>query len=212
MNPHFIFNCLNAIQLFIAQNQKTEANIYLSDFAQMMRQVLDSSSKRFISLREEIQNLELYVKLEMLRFNENIIYEIDLSPFIEPENIFLPPMLIQPLLENAFWHGLSPKKSDGYIALKFEKEDAYLYVTVTDNGVGRNHANTITKKRNKYHTPTGIKNIRERLQLEYPKESIEFLLQYEDLIFNHTSGGTKVHLRLPIYLFSEYYKLTKETA
>ncbi len=209
MNPHFIFNALNAIQLFVAQNQKKEANIYLSDFSYMMRQVLDTSSKRFISLREEIHTLELYLKIEMLRFEDTISYSIETDPTLEIDNIFIPPMLLQPLLENALWHGLSPKKEGGLIQLYFQSNELFLQCTICDNGIGRKQATYNASQKNRTHSSKGLSNIKERLQLEFPKYNINELLIFKDLESNGIPQGTMVYLNIPLKTYKDIWKTEK---
>ncbi|GEM_PF-5407604 len=198
MNPHFMFNSLNAIQLFVARNQKSEANLYLSKFSKLMRQVLDHSQRRWVTLREELETIELYLRLEQLRFEGRIEYEIKKDGEIEVDEMSIPPMLLQPLLENAIWHGLTPKEGMGVLILSVVLLENYLEFTVEDNGVGRAHAEKVQSKRLSSHKSTGLENIRERLQLMFESDEVDDLLQIEDLVNGQAPMGTRVRLRLPL--------------
>ena len=199
MNPHFMFNSLNAIQLFVAKNQKNEANHYLSSFSQLMRQVMEYSGKRSVTLREELETLELYLSLEVLRLEDRITKEINIHPDLDPDAIRLPPMLIQPLIENAIWHGLTSKEGTGKLLLHFSQNEDYLVCRVEDNGIGRKRSREINHKRNSHHNSKGLENIKERLKLAFPEERKRELLQIEDLVNQGEPIGTRVSLFIPLH-------------
>ena len=134
MNPHFVFNALNSIQSLINGNQFKEANIYLSKFAVLLRGVLNNSEKPMVTLSDELQAVELYCQLEQLRFEFK--FEIHIDPLVDADIIEIPGMIIQPLVENAIVHGLSPKGNEGKLTIRIEKQNGNLCVCVTDNGVG----------------------------------------------------------------------------
>jgi len=135
MNPHFIFNCLNSIQRFIMDNDKVQAMEYLSKFAVLIRQSLNASNQNKISLDEEISMLRNYLELEKLRFKNKFEFKINISEQVIPEEIKLPPLLVQPYVENAVVHGMKEKESEGLIIISFERiTDNQLEITVTDNG------------------------------------------------------------------------------
>jgi hypothetical protein len=134
MNPHFIFNALNSIQSLINGNQFKEANIYLSKFAVLLRGVLHNSEKATVTLTDELQAVELYCQLEQLRFGFK--FEIGIDPDVDGDLIEIPGMIIQPLVENAIVHGLSPKGNEGELTVRIEKQNGKLCVCVTDNGIG----------------------------------------------------------------------------
>ncbi len=136
MNPHFIFNCLNSIQNFILQNDKTKASHYLSAFAVLVRDTLNASTNNKISLEDEIRMLENYLHLEKLRFGEKFEYEINVSDDIVPYDMELPPLLIQPFVENAILHGMKNTKNNGKINVGFKVQGDTLVATVDDNGPG----------------------------------------------------------------------------
>lgn len=159
MNPHFIFNCLNAIQRFISSADKHNAMRYLSKFANLIRMNLQHISKKKILLSEELYLLESYIELELMRHKNLFDYKIEISPKIEPSEIELAPMLIQPLVENAIIHGISPKGEKGMLSLKFDSQNGYLLVEIKDDGVG------FSTKENSSHNSMGIELVRKRLAL-----------------------------------------------
>lgn len=165
MNPHFIFNSLNSIQNFILQKDDETAHIYLTNFSSLIRKILENSKHEYINLQEEIETIRLYLELESLRFVEKFEYQILISKDINPSSLIIPPMLIQPYLENAIWHGLIPKNGKGSIIIEFNLHTRQtLLITITDNGIGREKSAEITSRR-KQHKPTGMLNIEKRLAL-----------------------------------------------
>jgi two-component sensor histidine kinase len=136
MNRHFIFNALNSIQYYINRQDKLAANRYLSDFAKLIRKNLDSSEDNLTTLEDEVERLELYLKLEHMRFREKFEYRITISPDLDQKKIKVPAMLIQPFLENSIWHGLLPKEGQGKIEVTVQRESGQLVFTVSDNGIG----------------------------------------------------------------------------
>lgn len=194
MNPHFIFNSLGAIQYFIQTKRTEKADEYLSDFALLMRKILDSSKSRYISIVDEIKLLDIYLGLEKVRFSDNFDYEIVLDPSIEKEAP-LPPMIIQPFVENAINHGVYHLKDrKGFISIRFEKMDnALVRVVVEDNGIGREAA---LKYRRKNHKSHGMQIVKERMEnynlaakLNYVSFEIEDLVARDEQI-----TGTRVTL------------------
>lgn len=148
MNPHFVFNSLNAIQECIVTGKVDEAYTYLSKFSRLLRLVLQQSDASEISLQEEIEVLDLYVSLEKLRFKDDLKYELQLDDELDPEEIRIPPMLIQPHLENAIWHGLRHQTGQKELKLSItEREHGYLDVRVEDNGIGRKKSGELNASR-----------------------------------------------------------------
>ena len=152
MNPHFIFNCLNSIQSFIADGDKDNAMRYVARFAQLTRSVLHFSGKTTIGLDEEIAALDHYLELECLRTGQRVRYQLEVAPDIEPFDTELPPMLVQPFVENSFKHG-----KISALHILFRKIDGQLIITVQDDGVG------MSGKTDKLHQSKGIAITRERL-------------------------------------------------
>ncbi len=147
MNPHFIFNCLNSIQSYIIQNDKEKAMHYLSQFAKLIRQYLRASVNETTSLDEEINMLHNYLSLEQIRFNHKFDFKFEVDDSIIQEEVFLPSMLIQPIVENAIVHGITAKNEGGMIEVFISKNQGWLDVTVKDNGVGLNFEKSPTKNK-----------------------------------------------------------------
>jgi ligand-binding sensor domain-containing protein/anti-sigma regulatory factor (Ser/Thr protein kinase) len=147
MNPHFIFNSLNAIQETIITEKVDAAYDYLSRFSKLLRMVLDNSEKNLISLNSELETIRLYLSLEALRFSQSFTYSIELEEELDKEDIFIPPLLLQPFVENAIWHGLSNKEGEKKLLLQFEEKDGNLICIIKDNGIGRERAAEIKKNK-----------------------------------------------------------------
>src|SRR5687767_11168076 len=135
MNPHFIFNCLSSINRFILKNETDKASDYLTRFSRLMRLVLINSQKPLIVLEDEVEMLRLYVEMEQLRFKHAFDYSITYTNDIEPANILIPPLLLQPFCENAIWHGLMHKDGHGHLAISFTMNKSVLQCTISDDGV-----------------------------------------------------------------------------
>lgn len=201
MNPHFVFNSLNAIQECIMTGKVDEAYTYLSRFSRLLRLVLEHSDVADISLHEELEVLSLFVSLEQLRFRNDIQFVLELDSKLDQEEIRIPPMLIQPHLENAIWHGLRNKEGEKILKLTMEERiPGYLEVTVTDNGVGRVKAEAIRKHslRKNHHTPKGKQISANRLQVlkrQYPLVEVTVTDLYTTV---GLPAGTGVKLIIPI--------------
>lgn len=201
MNPHFIFNALNSIQQYILQGNVTEANKYLSKFSKLQRDILNCSNQSFISLEKEIEILSAYLQLEKLRFGDNFTYCINMIDEIDPAEIKIPPMMLQPFVENAIWHGLMPKQSAGNLDIQFDLyTDDILLATIRDNGIGRN-ASAKLKKNNKVnesgHESKGMSMVEQRLQLlqqQYDKQFEVNVLDITDV--TGLVQGTQVALKI----------------
>lgn len=165
MNPHFIFNALNSVNHFIAQQDERTANRFLSEFSLLMRLVLEYSQEDFVTLQKEQEMLTLYMKLEHYRFRDKFDYEIHIDESINAEAVLVPPMLIQPYIENAVWHGLRYRDSVGFLKMTMEQHDSKLIVTIADNGIGRQKSAELKTENQKKHKSTGLKNIKERLEI-----------------------------------------------
>lgn len=196
MNPHFIFNALNSIQDFVLHQQSRTANLYLTKFARLMRLILEYSRQPAIALESEIEFLQLYIDLEQLRFEPTFVYKIVLDSALEHRHVRIPPMIIQPVVENAIKHGLAPKLETGILVLGFELRGSALRCTVEDNGVGRATAGILDSRETK-HTSIGLTNIRERLALSHGSSSSG--LQITDLYDSDgVPAGTKVEIDIPL--------------
>ncbi|HUR65528.1 MAG TPA: histidine kinase [Chitinophagaceae bacterium] len=198
MNPHFVFNSLNSIREMILNNESKEASHFLSKFAQLMRMTLDHSVRNFISLRSTMEYLERYMEMEQIRnsyFTCRILAEEDL----DPDETYLPPMLIQPFIENAIWHGVTGTRKDININIDFIKEGEQLVCIIDDNGMGINRSLEDKKNKMGAHTPVGIANIRNRIQLLNEKYGLACSVDIIDKsILPGEGNGTKVTIRLPL--------------
>ncbi len=176
MNPHFIFNSLNSVNQFIANNNEREANKYLSSYSNLMRNIMENSNKDYVPLSAEIDQLKKYLELEKLRFPDKFGYELEVDPSIDADEVTVPNMIIQPNLENAIWHGLRYKETSGILKLKFYKEGNRTVVTVDDNGIGLAESRKIKTKHQKLHESLGLKNVQERIRLlnDIYKSNIRF--------------------------------------
>ncbi|WP_315817812.1 sensor histidine kinase [Paraflavitalea speifideaquila] len=149
MNPHFLFNCLNSIDSYIIKNESRKASEYLNSFARLMRLILQNSRSNYISLKDEVETLELYLQMEGLRFRDQFRYEIRIVTQTDTASIVIPPMLIQPYVENAIWHGLMNKHdgTDRKVELLIEERGNNLYCVIQDNGIGRTQAQAVRSQK-----------------------------------------------------------------
>jgi tetratricopeptide (TPR) repeat protein len=201
MNPHFIFNCLNAINHFILSNETETASDYLTKFSRLIRTVLHLSQKAEVSLQEELDYLNLYIQLEQLRFQKHFQYTIQCDD-IDTESIKIPPMLLQPFVENAIWHGLMHKERDGLLNITLAVQDSLLYCTISDNGIGREEAAAIKSKSAAHKNSLGMQITASRLQLLNNGKNDTFHFKVIDLKYaDGTSAGTKVILTIPVTVF-----------
>ncbi len=210
MNPHFIFNCLNSINRFIMKNESQAASDYLTQFSRLIRLVLNNSKKSWIPLEEEIDMLRLYLDMEKLRFKDAFNYVLSCDESVDPSTLFIPPLLLQPFVENAIWHGLMHKKENGLVTISFRVENDILHCTVIDNGVGRSVAANAGSKSSQAHKSMGIRITRERLALingELSDEKVVFNI--EDLIDKTGQpSGTRVNLSIR---FQQNYETQEES-
>lgn len=195
MNPHFVFNSLNSVNRFIAQNDEIKANNYLTSYAQLMRTTMEISSQDFIRLDKEIELLTKYLDLEHLRFSQHFDYQIELDENVELENCSIPGFLIQPHLENAIWHGLRYKKEKGLLLLKIAEEKGQIVVAIEDNGIGIQESQQLKTENQKSHVSRGFLNIKERIELL--NSLYKFKIQMRILSPTKDNIGTTVLLILP---------------
>ncbi len=163
MNPHFVFNALNAVQSFVLTRDSISANNYLSKFANLIRLFLDSSRSKYISLSDEIKLLTLYVEMEMLRFENKFDFHFVVAPEVN-RFIDIPTMILQPFIENAINHGLRYKETKGNLYIHMYKQGSYLVCKIEDDGVGRKRAKQIQSKSSKGYQSQGLKITEERLR------------------------------------------------
>ncbi|WP_299058664.1 histidine kinase [uncultured Polaribacter sp.] len=195
MNPHFIFNALNSVNSFIAVNDERNANRYLSEFSALMRSVLENSDEDFIPLTKEIELLTLYVKLEHNRFKDKFNYTISVDENINLEQFSIPPMLLQPYIENAIWHGLRYRKEMGNLDISItKKNDETVSVIIVDDGIGRKKSQELKTNNQLKQKSKGMSTIKNRIAIlnDMYKDSIS--VKVADVLEN--GEGTKVELLL----------------
>ena len=194
MNPHFVFNCINTAQNFVLNNKKERAYEYLSDFAKLLRLVMENSSKLYIPVEDELQQIRLYIELESIRFEKRFGYRIFVDPELENGVYEIPGMILQPLIENAIGHGLVNRTEEGgELLLQMSLIDDRIHCEISDNGVGRKRAAEIKALKNIHYSSAAIPNIKERLIMLDGHYKLEII----DLIENGVAIGTKVVLDLP---------------
>ncbi|MHA7842368.1 MAG: tetratricopeptide repeat-containing sensor histidine kinase [Winogradskyella sp.] len=179
MNPHFIFNALNSVNSFIAANDERTANKYLSDFSQLMRAVLENSEEDFIPLKKEIELLQLYTKLEHFRFQDKFDYSIDVDERVNIEEFQIPPMLLQPYIENAVWHGLRYKTEKGHLNITVKpKSQDEITITIADDGIGRTRSKQMKTENQKKQNSKGMNNIKKRVAIlnEMYKDKVDVMI------------------------------------
>ena len=192
MNPHFIFNSLNSIADYISKNDIPAADSYLAKFAKLMRLILENSEQKEVSLTDDLKALELYVQLEAKRLNHTFTYSISIDEDIDQANTLVPPLLLQPFVENSIWHGLANKK-DGKIMISITSENGMLNCVVEDNGVGRQQAAKTGEDTNTQKKSLGMKITRERIDVINQSKNANASITLHDL-----AEGLRAELRLPL--------------
>ena len=197
MNPHFIFNCLNSINRFVLRNDTEAASGYLTKFSKLMRMVLENSKQVLIPLEEEVKCLELYIQMEQFRCKNSFTYYVKYHDGVNTEEAMIPPLLLQPFVENAIWHGVNPKEGDGKIGIEFFQKKEALYCVIKDNGIGRKKASELKSQLSEHHKSMGLQITKERLAILGERGSDESPVEIEDLHDeNGSAAGTKVTIRI----------------
>ncbi len=196
MNPHFIFNALNSVNSFIAQNDEKAANKYLAEFSRLMRKVLDHSQKDFIPFEEEIELNELYLRLEHLRFRDQ--FEFTFENNAHAPDLEVPPMLIQPFIENAVWHGLRYKEGKGHLAVRVEQDEHHITVTIEDDGIGRERSKAIKTESQRRQKSAGLDNVARRIGLINELYGKNYEIAVSDADGAAGDVGTVVRVRVPV--------------
>ena len=199
MNPHFIFNCLNSINRFILKNESEAASDYLTKFSKLIRLILQNSQAKSVCLENELEALRLYIDLEVSRFEHHFDYQIICDPDLEIEHIEVPPLVIQPYVENAIWHGLMHKGDKGHLLIELHQENKTLFCQITDDGVGRKRASELKSKSASKNKSLGMKITEHRLELINAVNNKATTVEVADLI--DPSGeacGTSVLLKIPV--------------
>ncbi len=197
MNPHFIFNCLNSINRFVLRNDTESASGYLTKFSKLMRMVLENSKQVLIPLEEEVKCLELYIQMEQFRCKNSFTYYVKYHDGVNTEEAMIPPLLLQPFVENAIWHGVNPKEDAGRIGIEFFQKEETLYCVIKDNGIGRKKASELKSQLSEHHKSMGLQITKERLAILGELDSKESPVEIEDLYDENSNAvGTKVTIRI----------------
>ena len=195
MNPHFIFNALNSVNHYIAVHDERQANRYLSDLSGLMRKVLSYSELEFIDLEDEIELLDQYLRLEHERFKDKFDFTLEVEPALRNAGLRVPPMLVQPFIENAIWHGLRHKEGMGHLRVSISQDDTSIRFAITDDGIGRRRAAELKLLNSAARPSKGIDNARNRIALVNNLYGTDIRLIVEDLSSDGT--GTSVRFNIP---------------
>ena len=198
MNPHFIFNSLNSIKLYIINNEKENAVYYLNKFSKLIRKILMASKEKETSLNDELETMKLYMNIENIRFSNEIDFQINVDESINTEITKVPSLVLQPFLENALWHGLSSKHEGKKVELNVIKKSAdYINVEIIDNGIGRLASQKIKDNKKLKRKSVGIEITKARLANFSKAFSKSYILDIEDLYDDGAPSGTKITLQIP---------------
>jgi hypothetical protein len=199
MNPHFIFNSLNSIHKYIWENKPEDASGYLTRFSKLMRMTLENSALKTIPLTKEIEALNLYIELEHRRSGNKFDYQLTVNPSVNTDEIEVPPMIFQPYIENAVWHGLMQKEGNGNLLINFDIENDYLVCTIDDDGIGRTRAEEIKRNKQSLHKSVAMTVTADRLKLLQSgtdkKATVEIIDKTDAA---GAPAGTLVKIKLPL--------------
>lgn len=200
MNPHFIFNSLNAIKLYIIDNEKENAVYYLNKFSKLIRKILASTREKQITLAEEIETIKLYIDIENIRFNNEIEATFTIDETLSLDTIKIPSLILQPFVENAIWHGLSLQKEQKKLHVVIRKKGkTHIEIRIEDNGIGREKSSLIKQKKLYKKESIGINLTKERLSNFEKDYTHNYSLRFEDLYDEHKkASGTTVVLDIPL--------------
>ncbi len=199
MNPHFIFNSLNSINRFILQNNRLQASEYLTKFSRLIRLILQNSEAALISLESELESVKLYLSLEALRFDDHFDYKFSVDPDLDISALMVPPLIIQPYVENAIWHGLMHKEEKGQLDIELWQDADFLFFKIADNGVGRHQAASLASKTATRNKSMGLSITANRIARMHPDDDHESAVIINDLIHpDRSPAGTEVIIRLPL--------------
>lgn len=200
MNPHFIFNCLNSIKLYTLDNDADRASDYLTKFSRLIRLVLENSRSEMVPLQNELEALQLYIELEAMRFKQKVQFAIQVSPNIDQRYVCIPPLLLQPYVENAIWHGLMHKAEGGTVTVEVgQPQDNLLHIEITDDGVGRQRAGELKSKSAGKHKSFGMQVTADRIRMINQLYNIHTQTRIVDLVDSFGDAcGTRVVLEIPL--------------
>ena len=199
MNPHFIFNSLNSINRFILQNNKAQASEYLTKFSKLVRMILQNSQASLITLENELESLELYLNLEALRFNYHFDYKISVPKDLDISVMKVPPLILQPYVENAIWHGLMHKEEKGHLDIEVTEQNDHLYFKITDDGIGREKAASLASKSLTKHKSMGLRITAQRIAILHNSQTLTSPVTINDLVdADGNAAGTEVTIKMPV--------------
>ena len=199
MNPHFIFNCLNSIDYYILKNDTDKASDYLNRFSRLIRLILQNSRSEYVNLKDELESLRLYIEMESLRFEHQFDYEVKISRGLRIEDIEIPPMLLQPYVENAIWHGLVHKEGKGHLDLAITRQNGALHCVIEDNGIGREEARRLRSKTATRRKSMGMTITQDRISMINKLYNANASVEVVDLKDDNGQGrGTRVELWIPL--------------
>ncbi len=200
MNPHFLYNVLNTVQGLVYGNRKAEAGALLGNFSDLMRKILHSSDKQLLPLKDEIENIRLYLELEKARFDEGFEFHVGVMNIDDLSEIYIPSLLIQPFIENSVKHGLMHKRGSKRVDIKFEKKGDSLVVTIEDNGIGRQQSMEINQRTKSKPSSFVTVALNERMDLFNSLYKRKITYEIIDKVDErHSPTGTKILLLIPDY-------------
>jgi len=202
MNPHFLFNSLNSIDSYIIRNESGKASEYLNNFARLMRLILQNSRSNYISLKDELEALDLYMQMESLRFRNKFEYAIHVAEGLDTSGLVIPPMLIQPYVENAIWHGLMHKEDGhpGKVEISVSGDEHKILCVIQDNGIGRGKAEEIkASKTTNRKRSMGMQITNDRIDMINKLYGSNTRVEIRDLFDTEGNpAGTRVELTITV--------------
>jgi LytS/YehU family sensor histidine kinase len=198
MNPHFMFNSLNSIKNYILHAEPKMAAEYLSNFAHLIRMILQNSREKSITLQEELDSLILYIELEQIRFENKFQFSCEIGDGVQMEQVMIPPMLLQPFIENAIWHGLMLKKEPGHLSLTFSKYGNRISCVIDDDGVGRDKAAEMKSLTATRYKSMGMGITRDRIEIMNKMDTLGITVDIIDKLDpTGRPNGTRVIVNIP---------------
>ena len=200
MNPHFMFNSLNSIKHFILTHEPLKASEYLTNFATLIRSILHNSREKLVPLAKEIEALLLYIELEQLRFRDKFDLHCGISEDVDLEQTMIPPLILQPYVENAIWHGLMHKTDKGTLMLSIARHDGAVRCVIEDDGIGREAAAVLKTKSATRYKSMGMGITRDRIEIHNKMTELGISIEVEDKYdASGDAQGTRVTIDIPLH-------------
>jgi len=198
MNPHFIFNSINSINYYIIQNDRDKASSYLGKFSRLIRMILENSKLEFISLEQEFEAIALYLEIEQMRFEGRFEFELVTDKQVRLATVKIPPLIIQPYVENAIWHGLMHKDGKGYLSIYINDSNGLVKCVIEDDGIGREAAAALSNGKKMSKQSLGTEITKDRLAYIHEMYGIQIDVEIKDLKnMNGSAAGTRVTVKIP---------------